>query len=107
VGAIAFEPRRLGRPSGDAGGDAGAAEGAPGWRPGGRDRGGDAGRLAAAEATLKERDGGLARVQRHLSTLGGRPALQQEADQAANHGWAYVTCAGKSQHWLTSPAARR
>ncbi len=67
--------------------------------------------LAAAEAALKERDGELARVQRHHSTLGGRPALEQEADQGSSHGWAYVACAGKAQHWLTftgrSPVSQR
>jgi hypothetical protein len=67
--------------------------------------------LAAAEAALKERDGGLARVQRHPSTLGGRPALAQEAAQGATHGWAYVACAGPEAHWLTftgrSPVSQR
>jgi hypothetical protein len=57
--------------------------------------------LAAGEAALRERDPGLERVQRHPSTLGGRPALVQEADQGSSHGWAWVVCAGKAQHWLT------
>lgn len=67
--------------------------------------------LAAGEAALKDRDPGLARVQRHPSMLGGQPAIQQEADQGSNHGWAYVVCAGKAQHWLTftgrSPVSQR
>ena len=57
--------------------------------------------LSAAEAALKERDAGLERVQRHPSRLGGRPALAQEADQGATHGWAWVACAGAVPHWLT------
>jgi hypothetical protein len=68
----------------------------------GAERGADpAACLAAAEAALKERDPGLARVQRHPSRLGGRPALAQEADQGDAHGWAWVACAGASPHWLT------
>jgi hypothetical protein len=67
--------------------------------------------LAAAEAGLKERDAGLERVQRHPSTLAGKPALVQEADQGSTHGWAYVVCAGPAQHWLTftgrSPVSQR
>ena len=39
-------------------------------------------------------------MQRHPSTLGGLAALGQEADQGANHGWAYVACAGPAAHWL-------
>jgi len=57
--------------------------------------------LAEAQAALQERDAGLERVQRHPSTLGGQPALVQEADQGASHGWALVACAGTAPHWLT------
>jgi hypothetical protein len=67
--------------------------------------------LATAEAALQDRDGALSRVQRHPSTLGGRPALAQEADQGATHGWAYVACAGPVAHWLSftgrSPVSQR
>jgi hypothetical protein len=67
--------------------------------------------LAAGETALRDRDGGLERVQRHHSTLGGRPALEQEADQGGTHGWAYLACAGNAQHWLTftgrSPVSQR
>ncbi len=76
------------------------------------ERGGDGKAcLAAGEAALKERDAGLARVQRHPSVLGGQPAVQQEADQGSAHGWAYVVCSGRAQHWLTftgrSPVSQR
>ncbi len=57
--------------------------------------------LAAGEAALRERDAGLERVKRHLSSLGGKPAVEQEADQGGSHGWAYLACAGPEQHWLT------
>ena len=57
--------------------------------------------LADGEATLRTRDAGLERVQRHPSTLAGLPAVTQEADQGNNHGWAWVTCVGPLQYWLT------
>jgi hypothetical protein len=104
VGALSFEA-----PAGwEASGDAQRLALVP---PGGsarleawvaRERGASAAAcLAAVEASLKERDAGLARVQRHPSTLGGHPALAQEADQGATHGWASVACDGPVPHWLT------
>jgi hypothetical protein len=104
VGAIRFEAPS----SWEASGDGGRLELVPpegtarleAWAAGDRGTDGKA-CLAAGEAALKERDPGLERVQRHPSTLGGRPALVQEADQGMNHGWAWVVCAGKAQHWLT------
>ncbi len=61
----------------------------------------DASCLADGEAAMKARDAGLERVQRHPSSLGGRKAITQEADQGSNHGWAWVTCIGPAQHWIT------
>jgi hypothetical protein len=104
VGAITFEAPAAWEASGDARKltlvppDGGARLEA--WVAGERGPDGKA-CLAAGEAALKERDAGLARVQRHPSMLGGQPAVQQEADQGSIHGWAYVACAGKAQHWLT------
>jgi len=114
VGALSFEA-----PSGwEAGGDAHRLALVPpdgtarleAWESG--SRGADAAAcLADGEAALKSRDAGLARVQRHPSTLGGRKAITQEADQGSTHGWAWVTCVGPVQHWLTftgrSPVSQR
>jgi hypothetical protein len=104
VGAISFEAPA----SWDAGGDARRVALVPpegmvrleAWEAG--SHGADAAAcLADGEAALRARDAGLERVQRHPSTLGGRKALTQEADQGNNHGWAWVTCLGPVQHWLT------
>jgi hypothetical protein len=76
-GAVRLEARELGRRGAD-----------------------EAACLAEGEAALLARDAGLARVQRHPSTLGGKKAIAQEADQGGDHGWAWVTCAGPLQHWL-------
>ena len=56
--------------------------------------------LDEAEASLERGEGQLARVRRHPTTLGGRPALVQEADAGGWHGWAYAACAGPVQHRL-------
>jgi hypothetical protein len=104
VGALSFEA-----PSGwEAGGDARRVALVP---PGGavrlearelgRHGADEAACLADGEAALQARDAGLARVQRHPSALAGKKAITQEADQGGDHGWAWVTCAGPLQHWLT------
>ncbi len=104
VGALSFEAPATWDASGDARRMAllppeGAAR-LEAWEAG--SRGADAGAcLADAEAAMKVRDSGLERVQRHPSSLGGRKAITQEADQGSNHGWAWVACAGTAQHWLT------
>jgi hypothetical protein len=56
--------------------------------------------LAAAEEALERGEGQLARVRRHTTTLGGRPAVMQEADAGGWHGWAYAVCDGGVQHRL-------
>lgn len=56
--------------------------------------------LAGAEESLQRGAAQLTRVRRHASTLGGRPALMQEADAGAWHGWAYAACHGAVQHRL-------
>ncbi len=114
VGALAFEAPA----SWEAGGDTrrvalvpvGGTARLEAWEAG--KHGGDAAScLADGEAALQSRDAGLARVQRHPSTLGGLKAFTQEADQGSVHGWAWVTCVGTLQHWLTftgrSPVSQR
>jgi hypothetical protein len=50
--------------------------------------------LAAGEASLARGAAGLERVRRFPSKLAGRPAVAQEADQGAWHGWAWAVCDG-------------
>jgi hypothetical protein len=50
--------------------------------------------LAEGEEALRRGEAGLTRVRRHPSTLAGLPALTQEADQGAWHGWAIAACDG-------------
>jgi len=54
--------------------------------------------LAAAEASLEKGAAGLERVRRFPSKLAGRPAVAQEADQGAWHGWAWAVCDGGIQY---------
>lgn len=54
--------------------------------------------LAAGEASLARGADGLERVRRFPSKLGGRPAVVQEADQGAWHGWAWAVCDGGVQY---------
>ncbi len=56
--------------------------------------------LAAAGESLERGAAQLSRVRRHASTLGGRPALVQEADAGGWHGWAWAVCHGAVQHRL-------
>jgi len=54
--------------------------------------------LAAAEEELRRGEGELSRVRRYPSTLAGRRAWAQEADQGPWHGWAYGLCDGGVQY---------
>jgi hypothetical protein len=54
--------------------------------------------LADAEAMLARGTAGLSGVRRHPTTFAGRPAVTQEADQGAWHGWAYGVCDGPRQY---------
>jgi hypothetical protein len=54
--------------------------------------------LAEAEEALRKSDPGLERVRRHPSTFAGVPAVAQEADSGAWHGWAWGVCDGGKQY---------
>jgi hypothetical protein len=56
--------------------------------------------LAAAEESLSKGAAQLKNVRRHQSSLAGRKAVAQEADQGAWHGWAYALCDGGTQYRL-------
>jgi hypothetical protein len=56
--------------------------------------------LAAAEESLAKGAAQLRNVRRHQSTVAGRKAVAQEADQGAWHGWAYALCDGPTQYRL-------
>jgi hypothetical protein len=60
----------------------------------------DAACLAHAEDALARGAGGLGNVRRHPTTLAGRKAVVQEADQGAWHGWAWAVCDGGEQYRL-------
>ncbi|HET7755239.1 MAG TPA: hypothetical protein VFK85_15120 [Anaeromyxobacteraceae bacterium] len=54
--------------------------------------------LAAGTEALARGDRSFQNVRRHHSTFGGRPAITQEADQGAWHGWAWAVCDGGTQY---------
>jgi hypothetical protein len=54
--------------------------------------------LAEGEGALRRGEASLERVRRHPSTLAGLPAVAQEADQGAWHGWAWAACDGGVQY---------
>ncbi len=54
--------------------------------------------LAQAEASLARGTTKLTNVRRHPTTLAGRKAIVQEADQGAWHGWAWALCDGGEQY---------
>jgi hypothetical protein len=54
--------------------------------------------LLAAEDALRRKDGELERVRRHPTTFAGKPAVAQEADAGAWHGWAWGFCDGGVQY---------
>lgn len=56
--------------------------------------------LAAAEEELRRGAEPLSRVRRHATTVAGRRAVGQEADQGPWHGWAYGLCDGRTQYRL-------
>ncbi len=60
----------------------------------------DARCLADAEQALVRGSAKLTKVRRHPSTLAGRKALAQEADQGRWHGWAWAVCDGGEQYRL-------
>jgi len=62
--------------------------------------------LAAGEVSLQRGAAGLERVRRHPSKLAGAPAVAQEADRGAWHGWAWAVCDGGTQYriFFTAPA---
>jgi hypothetical protein len=58
----------------------------------------DAECLSQAEASLAQGSAKLTNVRRHATTLAGRKAVVQEADQGAWHGWAWAMCDGGEQY---------
>jgi hypothetical protein len=54
--------------------------------------------LAQAEDSLARGSGKLINVRRHPTTLAGRKAVVQEADQDGWHGWAWAVCDGGEQY---------
>ncbi len=52
----------------------------------------DAQCLVQAEEALVRGGGKLTNVRRHPTTLAGRKAIVQEADQGGWHGWAWAVC---------------
>lgn len=58
----------------------------------------DASCLAQAEDALARGAGGLTNVRRHPTSLAGRKAIVQEADQNGWHGWAWAMCDGGEQY---------
>jgi hypothetical protein len=59
---------------------------------------GDGECLAQAEDALARGSAGLTNVRRHPTTLAGRKAVVQEADQGSWHGWAWAMCDGGEQY---------
>lgn len=60
----------------------------------------DASCMAAADEALRRGRARLVNVRRHTSSLAGRRAIFQEADQERWHGWAWVLCDGGQQYRL-------
>ena len=54
--------------------------------------------LAQAEDSLARGSGKLTNLRRHPTTLAGRKAVVQEADQEGWHGWAWAVCDGGEQY---------
>jgi hypothetical protein len=54
--------------------------------------------LAQAEDSLARGSARLSSVRRHPTTLAGRKAVVQEADQDGWHGWAWAVCDGGEQY---------
>lgn len=60
----------------------------------------DAECLAQAEQALVRGAARLTNLRRHPTTLAGRKAVVQEADQVGWHGWAWAVCDGGEQYRL-------
>jgi hypothetical protein len=58
----------------------------------------DAACLAQAEQSLGRGAQRLGNVRRHPTTLAGKKAVVQEADQQGWHGWAWAVCDGGEQY---------
>jgi len=58
----------------------------------------DAECLSHADELLSRGSGKLTNVRRHPTTLAGRKAIVQEADQGGWHGWAWAVCDGGEQY---------
>jgi hypothetical protein len=58
----------------------------------------DAECLGQAEQSLARGAANFQNVRRHPTTLAGRKALVQEADQQGWHGWAWAVCDGGEQY---------
>ena len=58
----------------------------------------DAQCLSQAEGSLTRGGARLTNVRRHATTLAGRKAVVQEADQDGWHGWAWAACDGSEQY---------
>ncbi|HTT71702.1 MAG TPA: hypothetical protein VMG32_10810 [Anaeromyxobacteraceae bacterium] len=56
--------------------------------------------LEKAEAALVRGESRLVNVRRHPTTLAGRKAVVQEADEPGWHGWAWAVCDGGEQYRL-------
>lgn len=56
--------------------------------------------LAQAEESLARGSARLSNPRRHATTLAGRRAVVQEADQEGWHGWAWAACDGGEQYRL-------
>jgi hypothetical protein len=54
--------------------------------------------LALADQALARGAAGLERSRRHPTRIGGRPAIVQEGDSGAWHGWAWAACDGRRQY---------
>jgi hypothetical protein len=54
--------------------------------------------LAQARDALVKGDAKLTNARRHPTTLAGREAIVQEADQGGWHGWAWAVCSGGEQY---------
>jgi hypothetical protein len=57
--------------------------------------------LGQAEQSLARGSGRLTNVARHSTTLAGRKAVVQEADQPGWHGWAWAVCDRGEQYRIS------
>lgn len=57
--------------------------------------------LAQAERALERGAAALKRSRRHPTRLDGLPAIVQEGDSGAWHGWAWAACDGRRQYRIS------